>query len=95
MAEEGLERTPDEDIFALAQHEGRIVLAFDLDFGFLLASSSAEFPSVIHFRLRDQRPQAVVPRLLNVIENEAEALLASAIIIVEEGRNRVRRLPVG
>jgi predicted nuclease of predicted toxin-antitoxin system len=77
-----------------AVREGRIVLTFDLDFGDILAVSHNEAPSVIIFRLRNQTPAAVNPRLFRVI-SECEAELASgAIIIVEDEGYRVRRLPI-
>jgi predicted nuclease of predicted toxin-antitoxin system len=70
------------------------VLTFDLDFGDIVAIARSEAPSVIIFRLRNQTPAAVNPRLFRVI-GECEAELASgAIVIVEDEGFRVRRLPI-
>ena len=67
LRDEQLIRLPDTDILAKARLEGRVLLTFDLDFGDLLASSGQNLPSVIIFRLRNQTPSAVNPRLLSVL----------------------------
>lgn len=94
LREEGLIRLPDPEIAAKAVRERRIVLTFDLDFGDILAASRGAAPSVIIFRLRNQTPAAVSPRLLRVIADCEADLASGAIIIVEDERYRVRRLPV-
>ena len=72
LRDEGLIRLPDPKIAAKAVAEGRIVLTFDLDFGDILATAGSEGPSVVIFRLRDQTPAAVNPRLFRVIAECAE-----------------------
>src|SRR5262249_41544855 len=67
---------------------------FDLDFGDILATAGSDGPSVIIFRLRDQTPAAVNPRLFQVIADCAEELASGAVVIVEDERFRVRRLPI-
>jgi len=62
-------RLPDPDIVAKAAQEQRVVLTFDLDFGDILAVTRTETPSVIIFRLRNQTPAAVNPRLFRVISD--------------------------
>ena len=94
LREEGLIRLPDPDIVAKAAQEQRVVLTFDLDFGDILAVSRAEAPSVIIFRLRNQTPAAVNPRLFRVISDCENELASGAIIIVEDQGYRVRRLPI-
>jgi hypothetical protein len=54
----------------------------------------SEGPTVIIFRLRNQTPAAVTPRLFRVIAECAEELVSGAIIIVEDDGYRVRRLPI-
>jgi predicted nuclease of predicted toxin-antitoxin system len=78
----------------MAARESRIVLTFDLDFGDILAAARSNAPSVVIFRLRNQTPAAVNPRLFRVIEYCEEELAGGAIIIVEDERYRVRRLPI-
>jgi hypothetical protein len=49
--------------------------------------------SVIVFRLYNTRAAYVIERLEAVLATSTEALDQGAIVIVEEGRHRVRRLP--
>lgn len=95
LADQGLERLPDDEILTLAREEERVLLGFDLDFGELLAGHPAASPSVVLFRLRDQRPPAVVRRLLVVVDEADSLLREGVVLIVEESRYRVRRLPIG
>lgn len=94
LREEGLQRLPDDRILELAQHERRIVLTFDLDFGDLLALGAHSFPSVVIFRLQDQTPASVTPRLLKLMDERKTELEAGAIVIIEDRRYRLRRLPI-
>ncbi|HEV7222893.1 MAG TPA: DUF5615 family PIN-like protein [Pirellulales bacterium] len=95
LREEGLQRLPNGDIFQKGFAEQRIVLTFDLDFGEILAGSAGQQVSVVLFRLRDTRTEHVIERLQAVLEQSSAELLAGAIIIVEEGRFRIRKLPIG
>lgn len=94
LRDECLIQLPDSAITAKAVAEGRIVLTFDLDFGDILAAAGSEAPSVVIFRLRNQTPGAVNPRLFRVIGDCAEELALGAIVIVEDHGFRLRRLPI-
>jgi predicted nuclease of predicted toxin-antitoxin system len=94
LREEGLGRLPDTAILEKARREGRIVLTFDLEFGDLLAAALYDRPSVIIFRLRNQTPASVTPRLLKVLTERSQELEQGVVVIVEEARYRVRRLPI-
>lgn len=94
LRDEGLIRLPDPEIVAKAVAESRIVLTFDLDFGDILAIARSEAPSVIIFRLRNQTPAAVNPRLFRVILDCAATLARGALVIIEDEGFRVRRLPI-
>jgi len=94
LREQGLFRLPDPDIVAKAAGERRIVLTFDLDFGDILAVARTEAPSVIIFRLRNQTPAAVNPRLFRVIRECESELATGAVVIVEDEGYRVRQLPI-
>ncbi len=95
LREEGLHQLPDVDIFAKALGEGRVILTFDLDFGEILALSGGRTVSVVLFRLNNTRTPFVKKRLEAVLPKVEEALLNGAIVVVEDGRHRVRRLPLG
>ena len=95
LRDEGLQRLPNGEIFQKGLTEKRIVLTFDLDFGEILAGSAGQVVSVVLFRLHDTRTSHVMERLQTVLDQSAAELLAGAIIVVEEGRHRVRKLPVG
>lgn len=81
-------------ILEKAKQEERIVFTFDLDFSDLLAASSASLPSVIIFRLQETKPTTVNERLLSVLQEYYEELRSGVIIIVEDTRCRLRRLPI-
>jgi len=94
LREQGLERAADTVVLQKAREEGRIILTFDLDFGDLMASSKEELPSVIIFRLHDETPQALLPRLKEILLNCSEELEKGALILAGNSRNRIRRLPL-
>jgi predicted nuclease of predicted toxin-antitoxin system len=94
LRDEGLIRLPDPDIVSKALAESRIVLTFDLDFGDILALARNEAPSVVIFRLRNQTPAAVNPRLFRVIHDCAAELASGALVLVEDEGFRLRRLPI-
>jgi predicted nuclease of predicted toxin-antitoxin system len=94
LREVGLHRLPDNEILEMAGREQRIVLTFDLDFEDLLAAGSHALPSVVIFRLQDQTPASVTPKLLNLIQERTAELMAGVVVIVEDRRYRLRRLPI-
>ncbi len=94
LRELNLIRMPDDEIFAKAKSEGRIILTFDLDFGEIVAASSNKIPSVITFRLHNTWTPHVIGRLRKVLNDSSEALQKGAIITVEENRHRIRHLPI-
>lgn len=95
LVEDRLHRMPDENIFAKCHRESRILLTFDLDFGEIIASSRGVVVSVVLFRLTDTSPPFLIRRLDRVLQESLPALTEGAIIVVEDGRHRVRRLPFG
>lgn len=96
LRERGAERMADADIFALAATEGRIVVTFDLDFGEIVASApaGAGLASVIVFRLRNTRTGHVIDRFRQVLAQSSDMLAQGAIVLVDDSRHRVRRLPI-
>ena len=94
LREQNLHRMSDAAILEKARTEGRIVLACDLDFGDLLAAGLHQYPSVILFRLRNQTPGSITPKLLAVIRKRQPELESGALVVVEEARCRLRKLPI-
>ncbi len=94
LYEQRLETLPDSLILAKAKQEERIILTFDLDFGDLLAVSRENLPSIVIFRVQNARPEFVSTRLLSILSKCEEDLEAGAIVIVNDTRYRLRRLPI-
>jgi predicted nuclease of predicted toxin-antitoxin system len=94
LSELGMGRLPDQEILDLASREDRIVLTFDLDFTDLLAAGVHHRQSVVIFRMKNQTPAAVTPRILALVAERARELQEGTILIVEDARYRLRRLPI-
>lgn len=90
----GFHSLPDSEVLAAAKSEGRIVVTFDLDFGDLLAAGGESLPSVVLVRTQNQRPIVVTPRVLDIAERFARELESGALIVIEDARVRMRRLPL-
>ena len=95
LRDEGLQRLENGDIFTKALRESRIILTWDLDFTEILALSKTGTISAVVFRLMNTRSDHVIERLERVLSESAQDLEDGAIISVEEGRHRVRLLPLG
>jgi predicted nuclease of predicted toxin-antitoxin system len=85
---------PDHEIMAWARERGWIVFTHDLDFGAMLAVSGDEGPSVLQVRARSVLPSRIGALVLRLLQEEAAALEAGALIVADESRHRVRRLPI-
>ena len=95
LHDEDLQRPPDEEIFAKAIAEGRVVVTHDLDFGEIGALTRGRKASVIVFRLHNPRLPQLIERLSSVLSDSTEALRQGAVVIVEDARHRIRPLPIG
>ena len=89
----GLADGRDEDILARAIEERCILLTADLDFGEIHARSAGR-ASVVILRLRSHGSARVIARLGQALAPARTALENGAIVTIEEGRLRIRRLPV-
>jgi len=94
VRELGMQRASDREVADKAGAEGRVLLTFDLDFGAVLALDLVDRPSVVIFRLSDERAESVNRRLEAVLAEQAKALESGALVLVEDARYRVRRLPI-
>jgi predicted nuclease of predicted toxin-antitoxin system len=91
----GLQRSRDLELVDRARADSSVVLTFDLDFGDILALGVLDKPSVILFRLADERPESVNRHLSTVLAERCAELESGALILVEDTQYRVRRLPIG
>lgn len=72
-----------------------MIISGDTDFGELLARSNAAAPSLILLRRQQNRRAAEIAALLLAnLEAIAEDVEASAIVVFDEDRLRIRRLPL-
>ena len=91
----GLHAAPDEEIFDLAASEDRVVVSEDTDFGTLLSLRDTAKPSVILFRhMPDRSASGLLSLLLRNIATVEVDLESGAVVVIEPGRIRVRRLPM-
>ncbi|MXX26084.1 MAG: hypothetical protein F4Z82_11665 [Caldilineaceae bacterium SB0668_bin_21] len=72
-----------------------VVFTHDLDFGTMLALSHATGPSVLQFRAADVLPDRLGDVILAALRQNDTELASGALVVVEEGRSRVRILPIG
>ena len=90
-----LHRSDDVVIFDRAAAEDRIVVSADTDFGTLLATRSAQKPSVIQFRGQGSRkPEALALAILSNLPQLVDALQSGSIVTFEPSRVRLRALPI-
>jgi predicted nuclease of predicted toxin-antitoxin system len=94
VGERGYAAASDSAILALAETEGRVVVTLDADFHTLLALAGATAPSVIRIRIEGLRAEALTHLIQAVLAQVDAELTAGAVVTVQEGRLRLRRLPL-
>ena len=92
----GMQTSSDREILTRAAVEERVVISADTDFGTLLAALEIALPSVILFRHgTERRPDRQLQLLLANLSAVDADLQAGAIVVFDQARIRVRRLPIG
>lgn len=88
-------RSPDSDIVRSALERGAVLLSHDQDFSAMLAMNGAAKPSLLNLRTSSVDPDFLSQCILRALTEAAPELQAGAIVTVEDGGARVRRLPIG
>ena len=78
---------------AWARNHSHLVFTHDLDFGAALALTHASGPSVLQVRGRNVLPEQIGDLVVATLRQHEAALLAGALVIVEQSKVRVRVLP--
>ena len=89
----GLATASDIEIFSYAEKDDRIIISQDTDFGAILASRNASKPSFILFRMQDKRTTVILNVLIDNLSSLGKHLEIGSVIVFEDNRIRVRKLP--
>ena len=95
VREYGMQAASDVEIFERAAQEDRAIVSADTDLGTLLALRESWKPSVILLRRGPNSPALQAQLLLANLPILAESIEQGSIVVIEEKRVRVRRLPIG
>ncbi len=91
----GLSSAGDSELIEFAAENDFVLMSADSDFGTLLAATGARAPSVVLIRRTvDRRATRLLALLLENLEQVEAALEEGAVVVLEDARVRVRRLPL-
>lgn len=93
VREIGLQKATDEEIFKKAFNENRILISADTDFSYILYKWKKNKPSLILFRKGYHKPESQIEVLIRYIPEFKKELEKGSIIVFEEERIRIRKLP--
>ena len=94
VRDRGMAAASDDIVFDEAVREDRVILAQDADFGTILALRGDRRPSIVNFRCRLKSVETLTPLLLRTLPVVQADLEAGCLVVVEDSRIRVRRLPI-
>ena len=87
-------RATDREIMDWAVDNEYVVFTHDLDFGTMLALSHEAGPSVVQVRAENVLPDHLGAAVLAALGQHEADLSSGALVVVDEGRSRVRVLPI-
>ena len=87
-------RARDSEIMEWAREHGYIVFTHDLDFATIIATTTAEGPSVLQMRTQDVLPSAAGEDILHLLKDHRDELEHGAIVTLDKVTSRVRILPI-
>ena len=87
-------RATDRAIMTWAAANQYVVFTHDLDFGTMLALSHEAGPSVLQVRAQNVLPDHLGAAVAAALGQHEEDLSSGALVVVDEGRSRVRVLPI-
>lgn len=87
-------RASDSEILRWALTNGCVLLTHDLDFGAILAATSAPGPSVLQVRTSDVSPGHLGPIVCQALKEYSRHLEDGALVSVDEASRRARILPL-
>ena len=76
-----------------AVNNGYVVLTHDLDFGAILAATSAVRPNVVQIRSEDTSTKGIGRQLVAALRQLQDELVQGALVTFEPSRTRARILP--
>jgi len=85
---------PDQEIFDYAFANNFVIFTNDLDFGAILASRNAHYPSVVQVRTQDVTPGSLAPTVVSALRQYEEYLEKGALVIIDKSKLRARILPL-
>jgi predicted nuclease of predicted toxin-antitoxin system len=89
----GLGHIGDDEVYAFAQRERRVIITLDLDFGEIFHRSEPEIAGVIILRLEDTSIESVNRILARFFARGTEHIdLDRSLVLIEEHRVRIRSL---
>lgn len=94
VGEIGLAAATDNEILQRGRQEGRVVVTLDADFHALLAFSKTLSPSVIRIRIEGLTGPSAANVIREAVLRSKEDLENGALVTVQPGRIRIRRLPL-
>ena len=90
-----LHAAPDEEVFAEAERDERVIVSADTDFGALLALRGSVSPSFTLFRkTTGVRPSVIGSQLLELLHRYKQEIEAGCILTVTNDLVRIRLLPI-